>query len=189
MRRLTYHVGTTLDGFIAGPAGEFDFFPVSADHVAQMVAEHPEVLPSAARRAMGIDELPNLRFDTVVMGWDTYRPALEAGIGSPYAHLRQVVASTTRSPQDPAVEGTADALATVRSLKAEDGLGVWLAGGGRLAGALAEEVDDLVLKVYPVVAGDGIRVFSGGFSVRAFDATGSRTFDSGAVVLSYARQR
>lgn len=33
MRRLTHHVGTTLDGSVAGAAGEFDSFPVSADHV------------------------------------------------------------------------------------------------------------------------------------------------------------
>jgi dihydrofolate reductase len=189
VRALTYHVGTTLDGFIAGPAGEFDFFPVSEDHVGHMVAEHPEVLPTAARRSMGVDDLSNARFDTVVMGWDTYRPALDVGIGSPYAHLRQVVASTTRTPEDPAVEGTADALATVRGLKEEDGLGIWLAGGGRLAGALADEIDELVLKVYPVLVGDGIPVFSGGFSVRSFAPTGSRTFTSGAVVLSYARVR
>ncbi|MFD0484949.1 hypothetical protein ACFQ46_20345 [Kineococcus sp. GCM10028916] len=29
MRRLTHHVGTTLDGSVAGPAGESDSFPVS----------------------------------------------------------------------------------------------------------------------------------------------------------------
>jgi hypothetical protein len=34
VRRLTHHVGTTLDGSVAGPVGEFDSFPVSADHAA-----------------------------------------------------------------------------------------------------------------------------------------------------------
>ncbi|WP_432561242.1 dihydrofolate reductase family protein [Kineococcus sp. SYSU DK003] len=189
MRKLTYYVGVSLDGFIAGPGGEIDFYPVSDDHVASMVEQYPEVLPTHLRRALGVDDRPNRRFDTVVMGWDTYRPALELGIGSPYAHLRQVVASRTRSPDDPAVEHTTDALATVRDLKGEQGADVWLAGGGGLARSLVDEIDELVVKVYPVLAGAGIGVLGGEFSPRAFRLTDSRTFDSGAVVLSYARER
>lgn len=187
MRKLTYYIGTSLDGFIAGPGGEIDFYPVSADHAAQMAEQYPEVLPSHVRRAMGIDDRANVRFDTVVMGWDTYRPALEVGITSPYAHLRQIVASTTRTPQDPAVEHTADALATVRDLKAQDGLDVYLAGGGRLAWSLASEIDELVVKVYPVLVGDGIRFTAGDFGPQSFRLTSTETFESGAVVLSYAR--
>ncbi|WP_432511263.1 dihydrofolate reductase family protein [Kineococcus sp. SYSU DK001] len=188
MRPLTYYVGSSLDGFISGPGGEIEHYPVSEDHLAQMVEEHPEVLPAHVRRAVGADDRPNVRFDTVVMGWDTYRPALEAGIGNPYPHLRQVVASRTRTPSDPAVEHTADALRTVRELKAQDGLGVYLAGGGRLAASLADEIDELVVKVYPVVQGRGVAAFGGPFHPRAFTLTGSRTFDSGAVVLSYVRR-
>jgi len=187
VRTLTYYIGTTLDGSIAGPAGEAEFFPVSADHVAHMVEQYPEVLPTHVRAGLGVHDRPNRRFDTIVMGWDTYVPALDAGITSPYAHLRQVVASRTRTPEDPAVEHTADALATVRELKAQDGLGIYLAGGGRLATEVADEIDELIVKVYPVLAGDGIRLFGGPFSPRSFTLTGSVVLESGAVVLSYAR--
>ena len=40
-----------------------------------------------------------------------------------------------------------DPLARVRELKAEEGLDIWLVGGGTLAHALLPEVDRLVLKV------------------------------------------
>jgi hypothetical protein len=40
----------------------------------------------------------------VIQGRATYRPALDIGITSPYAHLRQLVVSTTLSSPDPAVE-------------------------------------------------------------------------------------
>jgi dihydrofolate reductase len=187
VRTLTYYIGTSLDGFIAGPGGEVEFYPVSQDHLEHMVEQHPEVLPTHVRVGLGVDDRPNVRFDTIVMGWDTYAPALAIGVTSPYAHLRQVVASRTRTPEDPAVEHTTDAVATVRALKAQEGLGIYLAGGGRLATELADEIDELVVKVYPVLAGDGVRLFGGAFAPRQFTHTGSVGFDSGAVVLSYAR--
>jgi hypothetical protein len=33
MRKLVYYVGVSLDGYIAGPAGEFDFYPSDAEMV------------------------------------------------------------------------------------------------------------------------------------------------------------
>jgi dihydrofolate reductase len=190
MRSLTYYVGCSLDGVIAGPAGEIDHYPLSDDHLQHMVETLPEVLPTHIRQQMGIDDLSNRWFDTVVMGSGTYQPALDIGVSSPYAHLRTYVA-TTRSDLPPAgsVTLTGDPLSTVRDLKAEDGpLDVWLCGGGALAATLADEIDRLILKLYPVVAGDGIRIFEGGFSPRAFSLEGSETFDSGCTVLTYRRR-
>ncbi|MFG3013690.1 hypothetical protein ACGFZB_25230 [Streptomyces cinerochromogenes] len=39
------------------------------------------------------------------------------------------------------------------------GLDIWLCGGGRLAGTLWPEIDELLIKTYPVVAGTGIPVW------------------------------
>lgn len=155
-----------------------------------MVATSPEVLPTHIRRQMGIDDRDNRCFDAVVMRPGTYQPALDIGVTSPYAHLRTYVV-TTRSdlPADASITLTGDPLSTIRDLKSEDGpLDVWLCGGGALAATLADEIDRLVLKLYPVVAGDGLRLFQGGFSPRAFSLEGSETFDSGCTVLTYARR-
>ena len=109
MRKLVYYVGVSLDGRIAGPGGEFDFFPQGDEQQAAaystwMNAQYPETVPTAYRGAVGIADAPNRRFDTVVMGLGTYRPAFDNGITSPYAHLRQYVVSSTLDPDtDPAV--------------------------------------------------------------------------------------
>ncbi|MGA6160139.1 dihydrofolate reductase family protein [Stenotrophomonas sp. NPDC087984] len=197
MRKLVYYIAVTLDGRIAGPGGEYDFFPAgdeqqSAAYSAWTNTLYPETVPTAHRAMVGLADAPNRHFDTVVMGLGTYRPALDAGIGSPYAHLRQYVVSSTLKPDiDPAVTVVpGDPLALVRELKREEGTGldVWLCGGGKLAGALLPEVDGLVIKNYPVVAGAGIPAFDGAFDPTVFDVA-ERTAFPGGVTLTHLTRR
>ncbi|MGH3478708.1 MAG: dihydrofolate reductase family protein, partial [Nocardioidaceae bacterium] len=113
-------------------------------------------------------------FDTVVMGRGTYEPALTTGVAIPYPHLAQSVVSGTLSNPDPNVHVVTDPVAVVRELKLGDGLGVWLAGGGRLAAALREEIDELVIKRNPIVIGSGISLFEGSHRPTTFTPSGSR---------------
>lgn len=126
------------------------------------------------------------------MGLGAYRPALDAGITSPYAHLRQYVVSSTLKPDtDPAVTVVpGDPLALVRELKREEGTGldVWLCGGGRLAGALLPEIDELVVKNYPVVAGAGIPAFDGAFDPTVFDVAERTAFPNGVTLTRLTRR-
>ncbi|MEU9831719.1 dihydrofolate reductase family protein [Streptosporangium sp. NPDC048047] len=190
MRKLVYYVGVSIDGYIAGPGGEFDFYPLSDDMAAWMNEQHPEVIPSHIRPHVGLADAPNKRFDTVVMGLGTYRPALDVGITSPYTHLRQyVVSSTLEKIDDPSVELVpGDPVGLVRRLKAESsGKDVYLAGGGKLAGALLPEIDELIVKWYPVVAGSGISAFQGGFDPTLFTPVRRESFDNGAQVTWFQR--
>src|SRR5690242_5618045 len=121
MRKLVYYVAVTLDGRIAGPGGEYDFFPGGDEQQAAAYSAwtntlYPETVPTAARAAVGVADAPNRHFDTVLMGLGAYRPALDAGITNPYAHLRQYVVSSTLAPDiDPAVTVVpGDPLALVR---------------------------------------------------------------------------
>ena len=187
MRKLVYYVGTTIDGFIAAPDGSFDFFPVTPDVIDFITADYPDALPTHVRDQLGVD-VPNPNFDVGVQGRATYQPALDIGVTSPFAHLRQYVVSTTYESQDPAVEVVStDVVERIRELKAEDGKDIYLIGGSRLAGSLLAEIDSLVLKVYPVVAGAGIPLFTTDFNPTSFRLTGTRTLESGTVVLSYDR--
>ncbi|PRY12480.1 dihydrofolate reductase family protein [Kineococcus rhizosphaerae] len=191
MRRLVYYVGTTLDGYVAGPGGEFDFFGQGegadlAEYQAWTASHYPETVPTAFRGLLGIDA-PNQRFDTVVMGLATYRVGLPA-TPSPYSHLAQhVVSRTLPEAPHPEVRLSRDPVALVRALKAEPGLDVWLCGGGTLAGALTGEIDELVLKTYPVLAGAGIPVVAGGFSPTAFRVLEREQFANGVVVSRLER--
>jgi dihydrofolate reductase len=187
VRKLVYYVGTTIDGFIAAPDGGIDFFPVTPDVIDFITTEYPDALPTHVREQLGVD-VPNPNFDVGVQGRTTFQPALDIGVTSPYAHLRQYVVSTTYDSQDPAVEIiSSDVVGRIRELKAEDGKDIYLIGGSRLAGSLLGEIDSLVLKVYPVVAGAGISLFTTDFSPTNFTLTGSRSLENGTVVLSYDR--
>ncbi|MFE3199945.1 dihydrofolate reductase family protein [Embleya sp. NPDC055664] len=191
MRKLTYFIATTIDGFIADKDGGYDFFPVGEDVVAHLVAEYPETLPTHLAPHVGVAPDTEFRhFDTVVMGRGTYEPGIREGLPNPYGHLRTyVVTETITETLDPAVTLIAgDPVAKVRELKAEPtGKGIWLAGGGRLAGSLIDEIDELVIKTYPVLIGSGIPMMSGVFGAHAFTHTGGTVLAGGTSVATYSR--
>ncbi|MGK9461162.1 dihydrofolate reductase family protein [Streptomyces sp. G6] len=194
MRELTYFIACSIDGFIGGPDGDAAFMVpfVDEEFLAFLKSEYPETLPTHGRRPLGIDDLPNKRFDTIVQGRASYDLALKEGVTSPYAHLREYVASRTltESP-DPNVEiVSADLVGKVRELKAEDtGFDIYLCGGSAVAGELFDEVDELVIKTYPVVLGTGMPMFGTGFAVTEFVPQSVRSFGNGVVVRTYRRKR
>ncbi len=188
MRELVYYVAVSIDGFIADPTGGFDAFLSEGDHNELVLGEYADALPAHAHAALGMKP-PRTRFDTVLMGWRTLTPALDAGIASPYPHLHQIVATRTLREVSPDVTLTDDPVNTVRALKREDGLDVWLCGGGELAGTLLPEIDRLVLKRHPVAFGAGIPLFGGAaHAPTRFRAAARRAFESGVVVEEYSRE-
>jgi dihydrofolate reductase len=189
MRRLVFYVGATLDGYLAGPGGEIDFFPLSEELAAWIAGSYPETIPTHAREHMGLTGAENRVFDTVVMGRPTYEPALAIGVRSPYSHLRQYVVSSTLTVDEPGITvAAADPVGLVRRLKAEaTGKDIWLCGGGTLAGALVDEIDDIVIKTYPVMVGGGIPLLAGAFAPDRFAATRHVSFADGAQVTWLAR--
>jgi dihydrofolate reductase len=186
MRKLIYLVGMTLDGRIAGPKDEIDFFPLADDVLEYLRTELADTLPTHVRAVLGIDA-PISRFDTVIMGRRTYQPAIDAGVTSPYRHLRQyVVSSSAESIDDPEVTPVQeDPLDFVRRLKRTDGRDLWLAGGGQLAGSLEPEIDEYVIKHYPVIAGAGVPMLTGVFAPRALQVVSTREFSDGTRIVSY----
>ncbi|MFJ6913835.1 dihydrofolate reductase family protein [Streptomyces sp. NPDC101133] len=194
MRKLTYFVACSIDGFIGGPDGDASFMLpfVDGEFLEFLKAEYPETVATHGRRALGLDDLPNKRFDTIVQGRASYDLALKEGITSPYAHLREYVASRTltESP-DPNVEIIpTDLVGRIWELKAEDSaFGIYLCGGSAVAGELVDEVDELVIKTYPVLLGSGMPMFASGFEVSEFVPDSVRTFGNGVVVRTYHRKR
>ncbi|MFE2033179.1 dihydrofolate reductase family protein [Streptomyces scopuliridis] len=193
MRKLTYYIAVSIDGFIGDPSGDATAFLsfVDEEFFAFLKAEYPETMPTHGRRPLGIDDLENRRFDTIIQGRASYALALEAGVASPYAHLRQyVVSRSIKESPDPAVEiVSGDVAAKVRELKAEEGgLGIYLCGGADLAGQLTDEIDELIIKTYPLVLGSGMPMFAADFALSEFTLESVRTFGNGVLVRKYDRK-
>lgn len=208
MRKLIYFVAVSIDGFIGDRSGDGgSFMPfVDEEFLQFLTTEYPETLPAEARRALGLEGRDNKRFDTVVQGRGSYRLALDAGITSPYGHLREYVASSTldKSP-DPNVELiSGDVVGRIRELKQEDSeFDIWLCGGAKIAGELRDEVDELIIKTYPVLLEVGMPMFDVGAGTGAgadsgagvktviseFALDASRVFGNGVVVRTYRRKR
>ncbi|MEU4465188.1 dihydrofolate reductase family protein [Streptomyces sp. NPDC024017] len=194
MRKLTYFIACSLDGFIGDPDGDASAMLrfVDEEFLAFLKAEYPETMATHGRRALGLDDLQNKRFDTIIQGRGSYDLALKEDITSPYAHLREYVASSTlKESPDPNVEIIADDLVgRVRELKAEESeFGIYLCGGSKVAGELIDEIDELVIKAYPLVYGTGMPMFGSGFAISEFTLESVRTFGNGAVVRTYSRKR
>ena len=190
MRPVVYFVATTLDGFIAREDGSFDAFPWDDEYGAELFASFPETIPSHIR-GEGHDRSANRCFDAVLMGKETYAVGLREGISSPYPTLDQYVFSSTlsSSPHEAVTLVRDGATELVKSLRSESGKGIWLCGGAQLATSLlsAGLIDELILKVNPVVFGRGIPLFREPVTPVRWTLTNSKAFSSGHVRLRYAR--
>lgn len=167
MRRIRYKVACSLDGYIAGPKGEFDW-----------IIGDPEI----DFRAMW-DE-----FDTLLMGRHTYEVTAAASRGTPGKQV--LVFSRTLSQQDhPDVTIVPDAPGPLDELRSRPGKDIWLFGGGQLFGSLLElgYVDTVELAFIPVLLGDGLPLLPLPAARRTLSLTGHRVYEgSGIVALEYS---
>src|SRR5690242_168858 len=133
MRQVLYGGAMSLDGYIAGPNGEYDW-----------IVMDPEI-DFAALMA---------RYDTFLIGRRTFEAMKGMGGGPPAPGIRHVVCSRTLRPGDcPAgITLTADPAATVRALRAEPGKDIALFGGGDLFRSLLAVglVDEVHVSLVPV---------------------------------------
>jgi dihydrofolate reductase len=194
LRKLTYYIACSVDGFIGDTEGDASamFRFVDEEFLEFLKSEYPETIPTQGRRALGVDDLENKRFDTIIQGRGSYEEALKEGITRPYAHLREYVASRTlKESPDPHVQLIdEDLIGKVRELKAEDSAwGIYLCGGSKIAGELLDEIDELVIKTYPIVLGTGMPMFASGSAVTEFTLDSVRALGNGAVVRTYSRKR
>jgi dihydrofolate reductase len=175
VRKLKYHVATTLDGFIAHGDRTISGFIAEGEHVT--------------------DYLESLKndYDTVLMGRRTYEFGLQFGVTNPYPWMKQYVFSRTmeRSP-DAGVELISEnLLAVVRELKKQSGKDIYLCGGAELAATLfaAGLVDEIIVKLNPVVFGSGIPMFAGAIQQSALELTDSKVYDNSVLLLHYRVKR
>lgn len=119
----------------------------------------------------------------------TYEPAVDAGLTSAYPHLGQYVYSRTLGDvDDPTLTVIGDdPVGHVRELKHQRGMDIWLCGGSILAGQLINEIDELILKVNPVVIGTGRPLFERQFKPQSLRFASTQAYDSGVMVNRFRR--
>jgi len=168
MRRVLYSVAMSLDGYIAGPNGEFDWIPMD------------ETIDWAA--FMG-------RFDTVLVGRKTYEVATRPGSAASLPDMRTFVfARTLRAGEHPSVTVVSENTASVvEALRQESGKDIWLMGGGVLFRSLLEagQVDAVETGVVPILLGRGLPLLPSLSRPVRLALTKTQNYPSGIVLLTY----
>lgn len=190
MRELKYYVACTVDRFIAREDGSFDFFLAEGEHLADLFNSFPETVPGHLREALGVSG-ENRVFDAVLMGRRTYEVGLQVGVTSPYPTMKQYLVSRSmkESPDEKVELVSGDAVRFVRELKQGAGKDIWLCGGAELAAALFPEIDELILKVNPVLLGSGIPLFAGAVEQTKLELTDSKVYRNGFMLARYRLKR
>jgi dihydrofolate reductase len=170
MRALKYYVACSVDGFIAHRDGSFDGFLADGEHVADFLASYDW-------------------FDVVLMGRKTYEVGLREGKTNPYPMLKSYVFSRTMkaSPDPHLTLVSENAIDLVKGLRGQSGKDVWLCGGAELAFTLfgAGLVDELVIKLNPLLLGAGIPLFAGVVRQSALELAASKVYGNGVALLRY----
>jgi dihydrofolate reductase len=175
-----------VDGFIAREDGSFDWALSEGEHFAHLIEKFPETFPVHLRQVLGVSQKA-ARFDTVLMGRKTYEVGVNAGIVSPYEPLRQFVVSHSMPDSSHSAVRVyrGAALDLVHQLKAEEGKDIWLCGGAQLAAGVFTEIDELILKINPVVIGAGTPLFGRTAEARATILTEYKVYANGFVFARY----
>ncbi len=159
----------SLDGYIAGPQGEFDW-----------IVHDPDVDFRALMAS----------FDTMFMGRKTYEAVRAMGPGGAMTGMKSYVFSRTLQQKD--CEGATlsdDPAATLAAVRKSQGRDIWLFGGGSLFRSCLDAgiVDTVEIAIIPVVLGAGLPMILPPASRTRLRLVRHRIYEkTGTVWLDYA---
>ena len=170
MRKVILGLAVSLDGYIEGPNGEYDWCFTDQDYgMTTFLA----------------------RIDTLFMGRKTYellKNPDEAASNNPFAAYRKYIFSNTLHEVE---EGMTiirgDIKAQVQALKNQPGKDIWLFGGADLTASFLREglVDELLLAIHPIILGGGKPLFTNIHDRIKLTLIDSKTYSTGLVSVSY----
>jgi dihydrofolate reductase len=191
MRKLAVLTFLTLDGIMQGPggpgeddSGDFKSGGWSVNYFDEMVGQ-----------AMDVDfaKNPDLllgrkTYDIMVAYWPNAAP--EEG-GDQMNNAKKYIVSNTLNNVDAWKNSTlikGDAVKEITRLKQMDGPELHVHGSSNLIQTLLKHnlIDELHLKIFPVVVGQGKRLFGEGTNPAAFKVVDSKTSPSGVILANYA---
>ncbi len=173
MRKVILGLAVTLDGFIEGPNGEYDWCFTDQDY--------------------GLTEFFS-RIDALFIGRKSYEIAQQYakendGIMVPgMPSVKEYVFSNSlQQVKDGAILISGDSMAEARKIKEQPGKDIWLYGGAELTDAMMKErlVDELWLSVHPILLGSGKPLFRQQDGRTQLVLLDSKTYETGLVSLRY----
>ncbi|RFS17138.1 dihydrofolate reductase family protein [Emticicia sp. C21] len=169
MRKVILGLAVSLDSFIEGPNGEYDWCFTDQDY--------------------GLNEFYK-NVDSVFIGRKSYEMSygLEDGGGFGLPKMKEYVFSNTlKRVKDGTTIISGDIKAEVEKIKQEEGKDIWLFGGGSLTASLMNLglVDELWLSVHPILLGEGKPLFQGLKDRTHLKLIDTKVYETGLVSLKY----
>ena len=173
MRKLILGLAVSLDGYIEGPNGEYDWCFTDQDY--------------------GLSEFYS-RIDAIFIGRKSYEIAQQYasennGQMAPDMPPVQeyVFSKTLNTIKEGAVLISENGMTQARKIKEQSGKDIWLYGGAALTDALMQEglVDELWLSVHPILLGAGTPLFRRQDIRTKLELLECKTYETGLVSLRY----
>ncbi|MFR9726762.1 dihydrofolate reductase family protein [Streptomyces sp. MS19] len=182
MRKVTYSMNVSLDGYIVGPDGGIDW-TVPDDHVFRSWIEET--------REVGAYLLGRRLYEAMLY-WETVDPDSLDDAEREWTELWNPLPKVVFSTTLPEVQGHARLASgglaeEIERLRAEPGEGNIAIGGATLAAQAAalDLIDEYRARVYPVLVGGGIPFLPKEERHVNLGLVETRTFDSGVIQLRY----
>ncbi|WP_276132700.1 dihydrofolate reductase family protein [Polluticoccus soli] len=170
MRKVILGLAVSLDGFIEGPNGEYDWCFTDQDY--------------------GLSEFFK-RIDTAFIGRKSHEVLLANKDAEPdwMPKVKEYVFSNTVVGLDEGITViSGDFESAVKGIKNQEGKDIWLFGGAALTTSLMNVglVDELWLSIHPILLGAGKPLFQNINGRVQLELLESKTYDTGLVSVKYA---
>jgi dihydrofolate reductase len=168
MRKLILSVAVSLDGFIEGPKGEYDWCFTDQDY--------------------GMKDFFK-RIDALFMGRKSYEmmQGMEGGSSWMPKMKEYIFSNTLEQVKGDGTIISGDIKRQVEQIKQEEGKDIWLFGGAALTTSLMnmELVDEVTMAVHPILLGAGKPLFEGISHRIKLELVESKAYSSGLVMMTY----
>ncbi len=169
MRKVILGLAVSLDSFIEGPNGEYDWCFIDQDY--------------------GLSEFYK-GVDSVFLGRKSYKMSygLEDGGGFGLPKMKEYVFSNTlKEVKEGTTLVSGDIKGAVERIKQEEGKDIWLFGGASLTTSLMNLglIDEFWLSVHPIVLGEGKPLFQGIKDRIPLKLVDTKVYETGLVSLKY----
>jgi dihydrofolate reductase len=183
MRKLKLQVQMSVDGYIAGPAGEMDWMVWDWDdqlkEYVKALTEPIDCILLGRKLAQGF-----------IPYWAAHPEQEGADI---FNHAKKVVFTKTldQSEWDNTVLAKGDLAEEINTLKNQEGKDLIAYGGGNFVSSLIKAglIDEFHLFINPTILGNGMPIFKERDNKQNLTLVKSTPFSCGIVVLHYALKR